>query len=293
MAETAEEVKTEELTPEDINTVDGVDPVVYEEADESSGGTENQPKQAETATPEQDGEIDDPRFKGKSKQDIYKSYTELEKLKQRHDEEIGTIRKALDAKILDDMQRNRHVQQKPLTDEEFNSKFFENPKEILNNIYISAKEETKREILQDMGRQSAYQSEFNKLITEHPDRETVVNTPEFNEWVARNVPVHIFRYASTGIPEQNIPPDPAMANLILKSYKKEMSIETARNEAVKGATTKKEAAKIASSISSSAKGGGEPAFTRVGLAEMMVNEPEKYRVMQPQIMRAYAEGRVK
>lgn len=289
MAETAEEVKTEELTPEDIDTVDGVDPVIYDENTE----TENPPEKVETDIPVRDEEIDDPRFKGKSKKDIYQSYTELEKLKQRHDDEIGTIRKALDAKIIGDLQRDAPAKPKQLTDEEFNNKFLDNPRAVLNHVYMTAKEETKREILQDFGRQSAYQGEMNKLLTEHPDRETVINTPEFNDWVAKNVPSHIFSYASTGFPEQNISPDPAMANLILRAYKKEMSIETVKNEAIKEATTKKGAAKIASSIGSSARGGAEPVFTRMQLAEIMISEPEKYRAMQPQILRAYAEGRVK
>jgi len=128
---------------------------------------------------------------------------------------------------------------------------------------------------------------LNALQTAHPDINNVVRDPAFQSWVASSkVRSELFIRA-----DQHYDYD--SANELLSLYKdRKGAVEQtvaaekqARSQAVKAATT--------TVSSGSDEAPTKKIFRRADIIKLMQTNPDKYDMMQEEIMSAYREGRVR
>jgi hypothetical protein len=126
------------------------------------------------------------------------------------------------------------------------------------------------------------------LQAAHPDMKEILSEEGFREWVGKSkVRQELFQKADTQY-------DFDSANELLSLYKE-------RKGVVKQATAMEKAAqknevKKASTGSARSNPEGTKArktYRRRDIIELMNRDPKRYEALQPEIMKAYAEGRVK
>lgn len=225
-----------------------------------------EPKQAEPELPE--------KYRGKSVADVVKMHQEAEKLVGRTMNEVHEVRKLADELI--------KSQIKPKVEEVKPVDFFENPQEAIrqqieNNPRVLAAETYAKQMQVEQAKQR-----LNQL---HPDVQQIVADEGFRNWVAASkVRQQLFQQADAY--------DLDAANELLSTYKELRAVKqqkvvevdnTVRNQKLNAA-----AVETGGSGESSRK-----VYRRTDLIRLKMRDPQKYEEMQPEIMAAYAEGRIK
>lgn len=221
------------------------------------------------------------KYKGKALKDIIRMHQEAEKALGRQGSEVGELRR-----IVDDFVRsqsiNKQQQQAPEPDEDID--FFADPqKAIAKAIEKHPKVKEAEVVAQSLKKAEA----LAKLKTEHPDFMDVVSDPSFQEWVGKS------RVRQELLVRADQAYDAEAAAELIGSFKerKQMVQQTVQTEKA----VRKEAVKQAST--GAVKGSGEAAskkiYRRADIIELMQRDPERYQALQPEIMRAYAEKRVR
>ena len=227
-------------------------------------------EEAEEALPE--------RYRNKDIKDIIQMHQEAEKLIGKQGNEVGELRR-----IVDEFIKTQTVtkQQAP---EEDDVDFFSDPDKYVQKAIEKHPKVQQAELLAaQMHKAQALAS----LKSTHPDFQEVISSPDFHEWVGKSkVRQEMFHRADSQY-------DFDSANELISTWKEraEMLNSTKQIEQV----GRKQAIKTAST--GSAKGTGEASskkvYRRADLIELMTRNPDRYEALQPEIMAAYAEGRVR
>lgn len=240
----------------------------------------------EEATPEaepvqEDDEDDIPeKYKGKSVKDIVRMHQEAERAIGKQGSEVGELRR-----IVDDFVRAQTVtkqQQAPEVEDEVD--FFTDPdKAIARAIEKHPKVREAEQLSAQMKKAEA----LANLKAAHPDFTEVVNDGSFAEWVNKSkVRQELFSRADRSY-------DFDAANELLTTWKERSQVVNQTKEVEK--VQRKQAVKTAST--GATKGSGETAskktYRRADIIELMRTNPDRYEQLAPEIMQAYAEGRVK
>lgn len=155
---------------------------------------------AEQRREEAGGEFAIPeRFKGKSAEEIAKSYVELEALNSRHAQSLGEMRKTVDELISLELRRNKPTQDtpentKPVTVDEL----YENPEEAIRKVVDKTASTRVEKLEQDLAQErlARAKAEFTKQF---PTWEQDVYNPEFVQWIhAKPHRVSLARRADSG-----------------------------------------------------------------------------------------------
>ena len=240
----------------------------------------------EQATPEEEPEPEDTeedipeKYKGKSVKDIVRMHQEAERAIGKQGSEVGELRR-----IVDDFVKAQTVskqQQAPEVEEEVD--FFTDPdKAIARAIEKHPKVREAEQLSAQMKKAEA----LANLKSAHPDFTEVVQDGSFAEWVNKSkVRQELFSRADRYY-------DFDAANELLTTWKERTQVvnQTKAVEQVQ----RKQAVKTAST--GATKGSGETAskktYRRADIIELMRRDPDRYEAMAPEIMQAYAEGRVK
>jgi hypothetical protein len=234
-----------------------------------------------TEEPEQDDEDDIPdKYKGKSVKDIVRMHQEAERAIGKQGSEVGELRR-----IVDDFVKAQTVtkqQQAPEVEDEVD--FFTDPdKAIARAIEKHPKVRQAEELNEQMKRAEA----LANLKTAHPDFTQVVQDGSFVEWIGKSkVRQELFSRADRYY-------DFDAANELLSTWKERKQVVDQSTAVEK--VQRKQAVKSAST--GSTKGSGETAskktYRRADIIELMRTNPDRYEQLAPEIMQAYAEGRVK
>lgn len=271
--------------PEAPATVSLPDPTqIVETHDPLTGEVTGGPESADNATapapasvPEADpDEIDDPRFKGKSKKEIFESYKNLERRAGEHAEEVGRTRKFFDEFV------NRPqaaqppapqpvVQGLPTDDTELLNKLLTKPSEVLAALKNDLRADEQKRVQQ--GRMAQVQK----------DNDAIIKDPAFVEWVRNTIPPQL-AYAADA--------DPALFGFVVNQFKSTRAAPAPQSQAAHDPTVRRVPVGTAAPTPASARS-STPTFTRGELMEMQTKDPERYRKLQPEIMQAYREGRVR
>ena len=232
--------------------------------------------------PQPDNDEDDipDKYKGKSVKDIVRMHQEAERAIGKQGSEVGELRR-----IVDDFVKAQTVskqQQAPEVEEEVD--FFTDPdKAIASAISKHPKVREAEQLSAQMKKAEA----LANLKTAHPDFTEVVNDGSFAEWVNKSkVRQELFSRADRNY-------DFDAANELISTWKERKQIvnQSAAVEKVE----RKQAVKAAST--GATKGSGETAskktYRRADIIELMRTNPDRYQQLSDEIMRAYAEGRVK
>ena len=234
-----------------------------------------------TEEPEQDDEDDIPeKYKGKSVKDIVRMHQEAERAIGKQGSEVGELRR-----IVDDFVKAQTVTQKQQAPEvEDEEDFFTDPdKAIARAIEKHPKVRQAEELNEQMKRAEA----LANLKTAHPDVTQVVQDGSFVEWIGKSkVRQELFSRADRYY-------DFDAANELLSTWKERKQVVDQSTAVEK--VQRKQAVKSAST--GSTKGSGETAskktYRRADIIELMRTNPDRYEQLAPEIMQAYAEGRVK
>ena len=240
----------------------------------------------EEATPvaepvQEDNEDDIPdKYKGKSVKEIVRMHQEAERAIGKQGSEVGELRR-----IVDDFVKAQTVsKQQQALDVEEEVDFFTDPdKAIARAIEKHPKVRQAEELTVNMKRAEA----LANLKSNHPDYTDVINDPAFGEWVAKSkVRQELFSRADRNY-------DFDSADELLTTWKERKQVVTQTQEIEK--VERKQAIKSAST--GATKGSGETAskkvYRRADIINLMRTNPDRYEQLAPEIMQAYAEGRVK
>lgn len=125
-----------------------------------------------------------------------------------------------------------------------------------------------------------------QLAAKHPDFGSIANDTGFQEWVKAS-PVRLSLYAKADAEF-----DFSSADELLSTYKE---LKQVRSNSVSTAG-KQQQAQALKAASVDVGGSGEvtkKVYRRADLIRLKMTDPDRYDQLQPEIMAAYSEGRVK
>ena len=239
---------------------------------------QQQARQESPVEPKEVSNVPD-KYRGKSLEDIVTMHQEAEKLIGRQAQEVGEVRRLAD-ELLKQQLSQKQVQPTQVENE---VDFFEDPqsairKAVTNHPDVLAAKQASQQL-----RQIQTQAMLNK---KHPDFADIVRDGEFIEWV-KSSPMRLNIYAMA---DANY--DFNAADELISTFKQIRGNRT--NETV--ATGQEVRAKDMKAAAVDVSGTGEASkkvYRRADLIRLKMTDPARYEALQPEIMAAYAEGRVK
>jgi predicted RNA-binding protein YlqC (UPF0109 family) len=239
-------------------------------------------EQAEELRPEpvQQTEEDDlpEKYKGKDLKEIARMHQEAEKLIGRQGSEVGELRKIVDDFIKAQASSSQQPQE-PVEEVDF----FSDPEKAVSK---AIENHPKIKQAEQAALQMRIAETVNMLKQKHPDFMQVAESPSFQEWVsASKVRVQLFAAAN------NYDFDAADELLTVWKERKQVADATIKAE-------KQDRERLIKSATATAAKGSEEApskkiYRRADIIKLMQNDPDRYDLMQPEIMAAYREGRVR
>lgn len=268
--------------------------------DPVNSGVDNQVASLEGATvepqvkQEPEGFAVPDKFKGKSAEDIARSYVELEKEFGRVRNDVGEYRTLTDRLLQIEEKRVKDLEgagQKTVDKFEIDAaELLTNPRETLEKWYEHRKlaDPVFTEVQERLARIEG-QAVQKEVLSRHQDAAEVTNSPEFLSWVQEH-PVRL-NIARAAVQNQDLD----SLDYLLTEYKGKTPRASAPEpkQESEASRAKRVATESASSGSpTNSRTGGDKVFSRRRLIDLKIRNPEEYAAMQDQILSAYAEGRV-
>ena len=212
------------------------------------------------------------KFRGKSVEDIVKSYQELESQLGKQGSELGDLRKLADNFILSQQPR------KPPADEDV----FHEPESDVRKLVERELEPYKNDILE--ARQSKMDTKLKEVHTDYLD---IVKENDFQNWVKES-PIRIELFARA---DRNY--DYVSGIELFSMYKAMKGMNTPRE--VNDDSRARDEALAAGSMEhrTVTETASRKVYRRADLIQLQLNNPAKYASLQDEIYRAYEEGRVR
>ena len=249
--------------------------VESDQVTESLQAKEPEPVEAEQT--QQEGDVP-ARYQGKSIQDVIHMHREAEKALGRQGNEIGEMRKMFDEFV----QTSAQDRSKPEPSSDGDVDYFVDPQAAVNRQIDShpAFREMKG-VANEMRKHQGQAALRNK----HGDFDAVIRDPEFAEWV-QSSPVR-----TRLLVQADKQYDVDAADELLSTYKQLKGMRGATAQA-----DRKSAVKSASNGGSRTNPDGQRRgriYRRADIRKLMMEDPKRYEDLQPEIMAAYAENRVR
>lgn len=240
------------------------------------------PEAPEVEAVEESTEEDLPeKYKGKSASDIARMHQELEKRLGQQSSEVGELRQHFDQYVQDNIKAQNSAPE--VVEEEID--FFADPnaamaKAIENHPTLKQAQQVAAEMAKSQA--------LAKLKASHPDMNEVLSDNGFKEWVAGSaIRRELYSQADTRY-------DFAAADELITLYKERQGVvkQTAQ---VEKQHQKNEVKKASTGTARSNPEGAtaKKVYRRRDIIELMNADPKRYEALMPEIMKAYAEGRVK
>ena len=219
-------------------------------------------------------------FAGKSSEELVAILEERDRQIGQQANELGNMRQTFEAMA----RQAQSVPAEPEPEPE-EADYFANPQKAIDSRISN--HPALREA-REMAQKLAYAQGLTTLQQRHPDLKDVLGSPEFNDWIKAS-PARQKRYAfadQTG--------DVDEADDLISTYKQlNKTIATAK-QAEK--TAQKKAVRAAAT--SGPRGNADAAsskriYRRADIRQLMKTDDERYQSLMPEIMAAYAEGRVR
>ena len=224
------------------------------------------------------------KYRGKSVEDLVQMHQELEKFSGKQSTEVGELRKLVDDHIQTQLIAQQAPQQQQQFDDEDDVDFFVDPKTAVSRAI-----DNHPKILEAQAytAQAKKQATLAQLQQRHPEMETVLPDPKFAEWIkGSKVRTQLFVQADQGYDY-----DAADELFSLWKEKNQVVQQTAQAERV----ARKSAVKSANT--GNARGTGEGSrkkvYRRADIIKLMRTDPERYQSLSDELLKAYAEGRVR
>jgi len=237
----------------------------------------------ETPEEEQPQEPEIPeKYRGKSVEDLVQMHQELEKFSGKQSTEVGELRKVVDNYIQTQLSNQQAPQQQQQEDDDVD--FFVDPQSAVNRAIDNHPKIKEAEAYTQQARQ---QATLSQLKSKHPDMESILQDASFAEWIkGSKVRTQLFVQADQGY-------DYDAAHELFSLWKE-------RNQVVQQtANVEKQARKntLKSASTGNARGTAEASrkkvYRRADIIKLMRTDPERYQSLSDELLKAYAEGRVR
>jgi len=247
---------------------------IENEVDEIQQTDAEQPQEEEQPT------IPD-KYQGKTLEQVVQMHQEAEKLLGRQSSEVGELRK-----VVDDFIQNQTQQQAPqqYVEPEDDIDYFTDPQAAVNR---AIENHPKIREAQEYTAQYKKQTSLAMLNSKHPDMQSILQDPKFAEWIkGSKIRTQLFVEA-----DQQYNAEAADELFTLWKERKNIAQQTAavekqsRKQQLKAANT--------GSTQGSAEGSRRKVYRRADIIKLMRTDPERYQALSEEILKAYAEGRVK
>tara|TARA_R110001632_G_scaffold16049_1_gene52342 strand:- start:641 stop:1417 length:777 start_codon:yes stop_codon:yes gene_type:complete len=219
------------------------------------------------------------KYQNKSAEELVQMHQEAEKLLGRQSSEVGELRKVVDNYIQTQLTPE---QQAPQEVEEID--FFTDPDKAVDRAIQNHPKIREAEAVTNQYRQS---NAMAQLKSKHPDMESILQDTKFADWIeASKIRTRLFVEADQKF-------DHEAADELFSLWKERQNVvqQTAQVEQ----QARKQSAKAAST--GNARGSSESApkkvYRRADIINLMKTDPNRYAALQPEIMLAYQEGRVR
>lgn len=257
-----------------------------ENANPSEDNHEPEAVAAEEVVAEEPSEDDLPeKYKGKSAKELAEMHSNLEKLMGKQSAEVGELRKAFDEMVKTSIAAQNNSAQTAPEPEVDDIDFFTDPKKAVEKAL--ANHPTLKQA-QAVAAEMAKEKAIAALQSAHPDMKEVLGNEKFQEWVAASkIRTNLYKEA-----DQNYDYDSAKELLDLWKEKSHVAKQAVATEKVAQKNEVKKAS-TGSSRSNPAGQSTKKTYRRRDIIDLMQKDPKRYEALQPEIMKAYAEGRVK
>jgi predicted RNA-binding protein YlqC (UPF0109 family) len=236
-------------------------------------------EQAQEIVQEQQQEDDLPeKYKGKDLKEIARMHQEAEKLIGRQGSEVGELRKIVDDFIKAQAATNQQPQE-PVEEVDF----FADPEKAVSK---AIENHPKIKQAEQAALQMKIAETVNMLKQKHPDFMEVASDASFQEWVkASKVRVQLFASANNY--------DFDAADELLTVWKERKQVADATIKAEKQDRDRVLKSATATAAKSSEEVASKKIYRRADIIKLMQTDPDRYDALQPEIMAAYRENRVR
>jgi len=262
--------------------------LIDERQEEEQESTTQELEQDTVETPEEEQPQQEPelpeKYRGKSVEDLVQMHQELEKFSGKQSTEVGELRKLVDDHIQTQLIAQQAPQQQQQLDDEDDVDFFVDPKTAVSRAIDNHPKILEAQAYTE---QAKKQATLAQLQQNHPDMEAVLQDPKFAEWIkGSKVRTQLFVQA-----DQMYDYDAANELFSLWKEKNQVVQQTAQAERV----ARKSAVKSANTGNArgTAEGSRRKVYRRADIIKLMRTDPERYQSMSDELLKAYAEGRVK
>ena len=239
----------------------------------------------ETPAKEQPQESDIPeKYRGKSVKDLIQMNQELEKFSGKQSTEVGELRKLVDSYIQTELDKKSA----PLEQQEDKSTddvdFFVDPRSAVNRAIDN---HPKIKEAESYTKQYKQQATLAQLRSTHPDMDNILQDPKFAEWIkGSKVRTQLFVQADQAYDYDSADELFSLwkerSNIVQQTAKAELA---SRRNAVKSAST--------GNARGTAERSNKKTYRRADIIKLMKTDPDRYNALSDEILKAYAEGRVK
>jgi len=219
------------------------------------------------------------KYQNKSAQELVQMHQEAEKLLGRQSSEVGELRKVVDnyiqAQLTTEPQQQQQVEEVD---------FFTDPEKA---VAQAIQNHPKIKEAESVSQQYRMQTALSALKTNHPDMESILKDTKFAEWIqGSKVRTKLFVAADKEY-------DYEAADELFNLWKERQQMIGQAASAEK--QSRKQAVRTASTGNASGSSESSPKkiYRRADIIKLMKEDPHRYAALQDEIMRAYAEKRVK
>ena len=233
------------------------------------------------------------KYRGKSIKDIVEMHRHAESELGRKNNEIGSIRKLADELIgirrIEAEAANTANKPKPITADQL----IDNPEETILQVARREATERTKELADRLGATEA-ELALARFEKKHPDYQRVMVDPDFGKWVESS-PYRQQLALKAGQNGDLLAGDELFSLYAEQRLSRQDSPEAEKPDT--GIAAAKKAGLARSGGSTAGKvvpsAGDKPIFKRSDLMEMRIKNPDEFDRLQPQILEAYREKRVK
>ena len=220
------------------------------------------------------------RFSGKSHEELLQMVREQDRTIGQQGNELGNLRQTFEA-----MAQAQSVPAQPEPEPVEEADFFVDPQKAVDariNNHPALKQ------AQEMSQKLAYAQGLATLQQRHPDLQEVVGSKEFGEWV-KSSPARLRRYQHA-----DMSGDVDEADDLISTWK-QLNKTVATAKAAEKTAQKKavRAASVSGPRGNADAASSKRVYRRADIRQLMRSDPDRYDALQPEIMQAYAEGRVR
>ena len=220
------------------------------------------------------------KYSDKSHEEMVAILEERERHIGQQSNELGNMRQTFEA-----MARTQSVPAQPEPELVEEADFFVDPQRAVDsriNNHPALKQ------AQDMAQKLAYAQGLATLQQRHPDLKEVVGSDEFGQWI-KSSPSRLRRYQYA---DQS--GDIDEADDLITTWK-QLNKTVATAKAAEKTAQKKavRAAAVGGPRGNADAASSKRVYRRADIRQLMQTNPQRYEDLQPEIMAAYAEGRVR